>query len=327
VFRVDSKAFRSRSGMVFDGSITTDGTSVSVYLKHPDAPRRSTRKSKATLEAEVKRTYIENNLPALQMATNVVVIDPNKRDLLYCQDSNHQIGLRYTANQRAKESGARLYRRRREELKRANGIDQLESTIPTHKTMDEQSFCVYLSVRAALSLHRQPFYDLPIHNKYKWKTFINTQRSESRLIRKMHETYGNDFTVVLGDWSDAGRTAKFQTSSKTKGWRTVFQRNRIPCYLIDEFRTSSRCPLCHGAVEKNFKRRPSSRPWQRVQGKSEYVHGLLGCNNRQCIQQRWTRRYWNRDRLSTCNMLQIVESMLLGGGRPLVFSRGTIPVV
>jgi hypothetical protein len=169
-------------------------------------------------------------------------------------------------------------------------MDEFESSILTHKTMDQQSFCVYLSVRTALSRQRQPFYDLPMHRKWKWRTLVNTQKSEARLIRKMHETYGNDFTVVLGDWSDAGRTAKFQTSSKTKGWRTFFQRTRIPCYLIDEFRTSSRCSLCLAAVEKNFKRRPSSRPWQRAHGKSEYVHGLLRCNKLQCIQQGWTRR-------------------------------------
>ncbi|TPX43740.1 hypothetical protein SeMB42_g04115 [Synchytrium endobioticum] len=69
--------------MVFDGMISTNGTDVSVYLKHPNAHRRgSTRKSKATLQAEVKQMYIDNHLQELRSTPNIVAIDPNKRDIL-----------------------------------------------------------------------------------------------------------------------------------------------------------------------------------------------------------------------------------------------------
>jgi hypothetical protein len=65
--KMENKAFHSRSGMKFDGSITTDGTSVSVYLKHPDADMydKPVRKSKETLKAELDTLYFEENLPAL----------------------------------------------------------------------------------------------------------------------------------------------------------------------------------------------------------------------------------------------------------------------
>ncbi|KAJ3226112.1 hypothetical protein HK099_005581 [Clydaea vesicula] len=149
---------------------------------------------------------------------------------------------------------------------------------------------------------------------------MNTQQTEQNLIKYMKKKYGNDFVVVMGDWSDARRTIKFHQSSKTKGWRTVFKRNKIRCFLIDEYKTSSLCPLCDGNVEKNFKNRLSSRPWQRRKGKMEIVHGLLGCNNLQCIKQGWGRRYWNRDTLSTCNMQKIVKSTIIGTGRPAVLS-------
>ncbi|KAJ3395679.1 hypothetical protein HDU92_005145 [Lobulomyces angularis] len=39
VFNLNSKAFQSTSSMSFEGSITTDGTSISVYLKHPVATK------------------------------------------------------------------------------------------------------------------------------------------------------------------------------------------------------------------------------------------------------------------------------------------------
>ncbi|KNC98042.1 uncharacterized protein SPPG_09379 [Spizellomyces punctatus DAOM BR117] len=64
-----TKAFRSCCDMQFEGSITMDGTSVSVYLKHPEADKYGKhssggKKSAKTLEAEVKAVYVENNLPA-----------------------------------------------------------------------------------------------------------------------------------------------------------------------------------------------------------------------------------------------------------------------
>ncbi|KNC99535.1 uncharacterized protein SPPG_04925 [Spizellomyces punctatus DAOM BR117] len=328
VCNLQNKAFRSRRGMCFEGSITTDGTSVSVYLKHPEADKYGKRsgrgkKSAKALAAEVKALYVENNLSACQ--ENIVVIDPNKRDILYCQDNKGTI-FRYTANQRCKETGSRRFAKERQRMK-TGGIDLIESRIPSHKTMNLMDFTRYLLVRRADSDRRKEFYSHPAHTRWKWHAFINRQKSESNLISNLRNKFGN-FTIMMGDWSDAGRTARFQTSSKTKGWRTLFKRNRIDCFLLDEHKTSSVCPRCSSSefVEKEFKERPHSRPWRRREGKMEKVHGLLGCTNPNCLQQAWTMRYWNRDMLATCNMLTIVQSMLDGHGRPKVFSRG-VPAV
>ena len=89
--------------------------------------------------------------------------------------------------------------------------------------------------------------------------FIRTQKSEAKLIKNMKRIYEN-FVVVMGDWSDGGHTQKFQSSSKTKGWRRTFKRNHIDCFLIDEYKTSSVCPRCNSSdwLEKDFKTRPSS---------------------------------------------------------------------
>ncbi|TPX39824.1 hypothetical protein SeLEV6574_g06964 [Synchytrium endobioticum] len=144
VFRLNGKALRSRGGMVFDGMILTNGTDV--YLKHANAHRRdSTRKSKATLHAEVKQMYIDNHLPELRSTPNIVAIDPNKRDILYFQDRNSNSNLRYTSNQRAKETGSRHYRKQREALRSSHGIDVIESRIPVATP--------YLGVRGADKPH------------------------------------------------------------------------------------------------------------------------------------------------------------------------------
>ncbi|KAI9106040.1 hypothetical protein DFS34DRAFT_565828, partial [Phlyctochytrium arcticum] len=88
ICHVRTKPFRSRRGMYFEGSISTDGVSVSVYLNNPDAAQYGNRgggkKSIKVMEAEVKATYVDKKLPACRTVANLVVIDPNKRYILFC---------------------------------------------------------------------------------------------------------------------------------------------------------------------------------------------------------------------------------------------------
>ena len=128
--------------------------------------------------------------------------------------------------------------------------------------------------------------------------------------------------LVLGDWSDGGRTPKFSKSTKGTGWINTFATHGIPCYLIDEFRTSSLCPCCFGRVKCKLKTRESSRPWRRDAGAMESVHGLLGCNNQTRLKSATHEyRFFNRDALSTANMMTIINSILEGCGRPARFRR------
>ncbi|KAI9096147.1 hypothetical protein DFS34DRAFT_155347 [Phlyctochytrium arcticum] len=48
----------------------------------------------------------------LQLAKNIVVADPNKRDILFCKDVNNGTTFRYTSNQRAVETGSRNFVKR-----------------------------------------------------------------------------------------------------------------------------------------------------------------------------------------------------------------------
>ena len=329
LFRIDSKAFRSRGGYLFDGRITTDGTSISVYLKRNGSRRRPKRKrtSKTVMREMVQQKYFENHIDEIRRKTNYVVVDPNKRDLLYFRDKHGQHS-RYTSNQRAIETCSRKYRKMRERLSKESGVSTLQSTIPTHRTVHVSQYDAYLTSLNELLPTLIPFYERSIHNKLRWNTYVNTQKSEQRLVNKVKERYGDDVAVIMGDWSDGGHTMKFQTSSKTSGWERVFRRNGLAFYLIDEFGTSTFCPRCHSRTETVFKRL-SPRPWKRAEGVIVTVHGLLGCKNHVCIEQAIStsprfQRYWNRDDLSTLNMVDIVENVLVGDGRPTRFCRGRV---
>jgi hypothetical protein len=160
-------------------------------------------------------------------------------------------------------------------MKDAAGIPVIESGIPSHKTMVFSSFCSYLASVRDFELVLTPFYSDLAHRKMRWNTFVNTQRSESGLIKRMRKTFGKNLTVIIGDWNETGRAMRYQVPTKTKGWRKVFARNRTPCYLLDEYRTSSVCE-CGTDVVKDFKKRDHARPWRRARGEKQVVHGLLG---------------------------------------------------
>lgn len=324
IFNLKNKAFKSRSGFLFNGMIKTDGTSVSVHLEknRRGYGRKRKRKSKAVMEEQVKNSYFEKHITEIQKRSNYVVIDPNKRDLLYCRDAKDDRVMRYTSSQRAVETRSRKYRKLRERLRRSSGIDVLESTIPTHKTMNMTLFVSYLQAMDGHFRTAQTFYENPIHTKLKLNGFINTKRSEDNFVNKLKATYKEDISVIMGDWNDAGRTVRFQTSSKTKGWQKVFRRNHVPFYLLDEHKTSKYCPTCESSTHKPFTR-PSPRPWRASQGQIDTVSGLLGCNNLKCIKQDGPTRFWNRDALSTSNMLKIVRGTMDTGIRPILFSRSS----
>ncbi|KAI8822539.1 uncharacterized protein EV422DRAFT_619011 [Fimicolochytrium jonesii] len=276
---INDKVFKHRKklGLKFDGSISTNGYSATIHFKKPGLKygHGARKRSKAQMQEEVKQLYFEHHIAKLREAPNIISIDPGKHYLLFCRDIKKERPFRYTSNQRAVETKSRYFQRDMRERKINAGIAEMESHIPSHKSMNIEAFSAFIVDHIHADPALDEFYQDEIHVARRFKAFSLRQKSESKLIKNMRRRYGKNFSVILGDWSDAGKTMRFQESSKTKGFRTLFARNSIPCYLLDEYRTSSVCPDCHGRVKKNILQRLSSRPWQARKGRMEYVHGLV----------------------------------------------------
>jgi hypothetical protein len=198
--------------------------------------------------------------------------------------------------------------------------------------MDKEKFVTYLKYQIEHGNMLKEFYQKELHRKFKLNRYMNTQRSEQKLINRFKEKFGENASVIMGDWSDAGHTMKYQTSSKTKGWEKVFERNKFSFYLLDEYRTSSRDPKSSSPnVPRTIIWRPNPRPWRRrgkLFGEKNYrkwkeINGLLCCTNiNQENEQSVT--FWNRDQLNTANMLKIVTEVTAGRGRPAHLSRNDV---
>lgn len=154
------------------------------------------------------------------------------------------------------------------------------------------------------------------------------QKSEAEFIKKVKMKFGQpeDVTILLGDWG--GAHMRFHAPTKVKGFRKMFKKAGYDVFLVDEFRTSSLCPMCHDVDQRleTFVRRESPRPYRQH---TATVHGLLRCpsdNHQLFLNQfgvsRAVTRKWNRDDVATLNIRYIVNETIASGGiRPPQFSR------
>ena len=125
-----------------------------------------------------------------------------------------------------------------------------------------------------------------------------------------------DESIRLDDWYIC-----LSVNEPRLGIRDLLQRKGFDILLLDEYRTSSRCPLCKSIV-KPFKHRRTPRSW-RGNDSPRLVHGLLKCGSEECRTiLDGKERLWNRDLLATLNFRAILNGLRSGQGRPVYLARG-----
>jgi transposase len=264
----------------------------------------------------------------------IVGIDPNKEDLLSMVGEGLTPNLdkqgrlttfRYTKCQKNFETRSRKNRKQRDKMSKetlitdpvsgdSSSIKELESTIPSKKTADPDQFRVYLLTKIRVSHLLSNYYRQEIFRKMKWHTFINTQRSEAKLVNNFATIYGQPGKVIVcfGDYNQAH--LKHCEPVKGKYYRDLFKRNGYEVFLVDEHKTSITCHDCLGELD-HCVWRESPRPWVRRRSPRAYpVHGLLRCKT--CLQGR---RKWNRDVNAARNIRGLAICAFNGQERPKCF--------
>ena len=160
-------------------------------------------------------------------------------------------------------------------------------------------------------------YSQYIYRKLKLNTYINTQKSESKMIKNFSKKFGSasEVLVVMGDY-DKGTNMKGKEPVICKKFRRIFENNGLTIYSINEFRTSKLCNGCNGELEK-FMKRLSHKPNLFKEWKTELVNGLP---QYQSVKHKCEVIH-NRDKNAVQNMLNIVKSIFETGKRPEMFSR------
>ncbi|KAI8585749.1 hypothetical protein BDZ88DRAFT_510350 [Geranomyces variabilis] len=152
-----------------------------------------------------------------------------------------------------------------------------------------------------------------------FEAFRLARKSKDQFVNRLRKQFGQDPLIIMGDWSAAPRSMRFQPPIKTARFRRMLRRHHL---MIDH-------KVCGAIVKSGFRTRQSPRPWRK--GHTVGVHGLLGCTSRNCTKEQWTPdsdlskcvRYHNRDRASVGNFEHIIrEQIVKEGERPAHLSRG-----
>ena len=341
-FKTQKKCFynHERYKYRFNYMIETDGVGCSIQLIRKDLfGRTHIRQSKHLVQSE---KYI-NEVPIETLQQKrLVAIDPNLSDLLYCvsKTQDEVVKLRYTQNQRRKETKSKEYLRSMEKFKSETVIEgqtviQLEAQFSqemneheySHKTLNFEKFQSYVRYKNLINRKLLNFYEIFEHRKLKWYGYMNRQKSEARFLNRFKALFGSPDQVVIGigDY-EQHQHRKFKEPVKGKGFRKMFRTAGYKdVYLVDEHKTSCRCYNCKDVIRGNqvvggecvtFRVCKNPRPWKNQ--KSIIRHGLLMCQTCQ--------KLWCRDTNASLNILEIMKAAQQGRERPKYLMRGKVPI-
>jgi len=331
-FKLNEKSFRkNKSKYIFDYMIKTDGVSCSILFIRVDEnhiPLKKTSKNKKMSE-DLNFDYIENTEITEELRNKkIVCADPNESDLIYCGSYNNKNKLetfRYTQNQRRLESRNKKYNKLTDKLSKETHINELtvkelETTLSIYnsKTTNYNNFLDYIIEKNKVNMKLHNYYGQYIFRKLKLNRFINTQKSEGKMINNFRKKFGNpeDTIFIIGDYDKGDYHRKGKEPTILKKFRRIFKNAKYNTYLINEFRTSKICSCCNGILEK-FMVRKSQKPKLKKYDKEELVHGLLRC---QSIKPKCEKIH-NRDKNAVQNMLNIVKTIFETSQRPEIFCR------
>ena len=320
----------------FRGTLHTDGVGVTVIKTNEDT-RAGGPRHQINRRTEKEPNITDLSITELRATTGqCVLIDPNRRDLLFCMHENstpeEPFVLRYTKNTQSKQRKERKFRKLRESKKQQSpNINEAEQKLGrvSRSTSLPHVFSLYLIERTKVSAELKNFYSntstdrmlhpVPLHRKLKLSSILNKNREDDRLANSIRAQFGQNCILVMGNWS--ATMAKFHQLIRGIGMRRALRKRGFRLLMIDEYNTSRHCPDCQEKTLENFRRVPNPRPWQRQDQPTVICHGLLRCTNQNCLQSMASHRLLNRDVVATRNMCHILHGLRQEGTRPRRFCR------
>ena len=180
---------------------------------------------------------------------NVVAIDPNQSDLIYCINDKKET-FRYTQDQRRKEMKIKKQRKFLQKEKKNNIIEIIEEkqinvinvetalSLFNKKTLIINDFKRYISKKNEINTKLESFYHNYIYRKLKLNSYISCKRTESRMIKNFESKFGSpkDTIIGFGDYEQY-KQRKYKEPVKGKRFRTLFRKAGYQVYLVDEHKT------------------------------------------------------------------------------------------
>jgi hypothetical protein len=333
LFKLNNSVFK-KNNYKFNYMIRTDGVSCCILFIRTDKseiPLKKTRKNKNNKQ-EDNTKYIEKITITEEIKSKkVVCLDPGYSDLLYCgsKDKNNKLEtFRYTQNQRRLETRNKKYNKITDKISKEKilvsnkkSVKETETELSkfNKKSINQNDFTNYTKKKNETNKLLEQHYQQKVFRKLKFNRFINTQKSESKMLKNFEKKFGpkENVLVIMGDYDKGSNNMKGKEPIICKKFRRLFKNKGYELYLINEFRTSKLCNECLEELEK-FKMNPSKKPNNK--GELRLCHGILRC---QSVKHK-SEIFHNRDKNAVQNMLNIVKSIFETGKRPTMFNREEI---
>jgi hypothetical protein len=316
--------FMKDKNYVFRHTISTDGIGLSLtYVRKDLKDKTNIKDTRPPERNDSEFTYI-TELPKQELKQlkdyNKISCDPGTgRDILYFRDENGNT-LSHTKMTRRLQTYAKKKREIIERDMKVCNIKSIEQplTETKSKSCNYNTFVHYLIVRNIVNKQLRAYYEQDFFRKFRFRSFTETQKSESILINKIRETFGKKIVIGFGSFNQT-QTKKFMTSTPLKSLKRLLMRH-FKMYIIDEFRTSKVCSYCQKGENKYYLKRPNPRPYRNDE---KYCHGLLACSK--CKEENETnpnKFLHNRNNNGASNILDIMCEWINKQRRSLIFRRG-----
>ena len=328
VLKLDSKIFK-KNKYEFNYMIRTDGISVGILFIRTDNQGKPLKYYNPNNKPIDNTKYIEKEIITDELRSKkIVCVDPGCSDLIYCgskDDDGNLETFRYTQNQRRLETRTKKYNKIIEEVNNTtfiNGknVKEIESVLSSHnkRTCDYDKFKNYLIEKNKLNLLLFSHYEKTFFRKFKLNRYINTQKSESKMIKNFTKKFGepNDVLFIMGDYDKGSSNICGIEPTICKKFRRIFKNAGFRTYLVNEFRTSKLCNCCNCEISPFMIRQSHKSNDIRV-NKKITVNGLLSHQE----DKQKCEIIHNRDKNAVQNMLNIVKSIFTIGRRPSIFTR------
>jgi len=285
----------------------TDGFSFSIcYIEKTYYGKKNVKKPKQK-EEYIEFPYIDEvNFDTLKNSyenENYVFVDPGKNNLLYMMDKNNNF-MKYTNKQRIRETERLKIQNQIQKIKEKKDIDKIENELSNYnsKTCDYNKFKEFIKKKEEINEKVFSFYKELFLRRMKRRAYINTQRSESKLVNNIKTKFGNNPKFIYGNYNITKQQRNF-ISTPCIGLKRMLNKH-FEILNLDEFRTSCLSYIKEEKV-KNLK----------INGRE--IHPVLMLtqkNNRLgCI---------SRDKNAVLNFKKIIDYYLETKGRPQRFCRG-----
>ena len=268
---------------MFNHYITTDGIGCTLLFIRKDIYKPNKRNKprippKPTNYDEFK--YIESLTcdEKKQYINHLIVgLDPGKSDLFYAtigdtkritkngRTKYHTTTMRYSQNQRRKELKTNAYKKRLQKEGKIVITDKTVKELETELSLYNSKNCIYKDAfkyakkKSEINKLLYTHYQKTIYRTLRWYKYINTQRTEAKMINNFKKIFGDtdNTLVVFGDWSESHHR-KYHEPTKGKGMRRIFKKAGYQVYLINEYNTSKRS-FIDGTEMENFRKRGNKR--------------------------------------------------------------------